>query len=95
MGDFLSFDRLFTPTLIRYLFWIALIANTLDAFFGGHDFGGMLFTLIAGPILIRIFCEGIIVMFEMNATLKDIRKELRPAVPAPLDPISSSTPPVV
>ncbi len=39
---------------------------------GGIVFTGIL-TLFLGPIVIRIACELIVVLFEISDTLKDIR----------------------
>ncbi len=99
MGEYLSFKKLFTPYLVQVIFWIAVIFNTIDAFFGGHSFFGAVFYLIVGPILIRIICEALVVVFEINNTLAEIRDEQRKQavaamfVPTPV--VSTTTPPVV
>jgi hypothetical protein len=98
MGEYLSFKKLFTPVLIQVVFWIAVIFNTIDALFGGHSFFGAIFYLIVGPILIRIICEALVVVFEINNTLTEIRDEQRKqAVQAMFkaEPVSTTTPPVV
>jgi hypothetical protein len=100
MGEYLSFKKLFTPYLIQVLFWGLIAFNTFDALFGGHDFFGGVFYLIAGPIIIRIVCEALIVVFEINNTLTEIREEQRKqAVQAMFKPetgtSTTTTPPVV
>ena len=98
MGEYLSFKKLFTPYLIQIVFWIAFGFNTIDAFFGGHSFFGAVFYLIVGPILIRIICEVMVVVFEINNTLTEIRDEQRRQAVAAMfkpEPISTTTPPVV
>jgi len=73
MGEYLSFRKLITPLMIQVLFWVAVLGNTIRALFYSGGFWEGLFLLIIGPILIRIFCEGLIVIFEINNTLTEIR----------------------
>jgi hypothetical protein len=94
VGEYLSFRKHYTPTIIHVLFWILLFANTMDAFFGGHDFWGAVFTLFVGPVLLRIVCELILVLFEINDTLTEIRDSRR-VTPVEIIPSPLSTPPVV
>jgi uncharacterized membrane protein YuzA (DUF378 family) len=98
MGEYLSFKKLFTPYLVQVVFWGMVLFNTIDALFGGHSFFGAIFYLVVGPIIIRIVCEGVIVVFEINNTLTEIRDEQRKravsAMFAP-SPVSTTTPPVV
>ena len=56
------------------------------------------YRLIAGPFIIRIICEAIIVVFEINNTLTEIRDEQRRQAVAAMfkpEPVSITTPPVV
>jgi hypothetical protein len=94
MGEYLTFRKHYTPGIIHVLFWVLLFANTADAFFGGHDFWGAVFTLFVGPVLLRIVCELILVLFEINDNLTELRK-MRSAAPDATIPPPSSTPPVV
>src|ERR1700742_3131379 len=73
MGEYLSFRKHYTPGIIHVLFWVLLFANTLEALFNGHDFWGGLFTLVVGPVLIRVACELILILFEINDSLTVIR----------------------
>ena len=75
------------------MFWVLLFANTMDAFFGGHDFWGAVFTLFVGPILLRIVCELILVLFEINDNLAELRKS-RAAIAGASLPLPTSTSPV-
>ena len=59
----------------------------------GHDFWGAVFTLFVGPVLLRIICELILILFEINESLLAIRNE-RTATVEVID-VPSSTPPVV
>jgi hypothetical protein len=96
MGEYLTFRKHYTPGIIHVLFWILLFANTLDAFFGGHDFWGAVFTLFVGPVLLRIVCELILVLFEINDSLIEIRNSPKPApveVFTPSHPLPAANPP--
>jgi hypothetical protein len=88
MGEYLSFKKLITPLLIQILFWGAVIGNTIESLFYSHGFFEAIFYLIIGPVLIRIFCEGLIVVFEINNTLTEIRDQqlLRPDAAVPPTP---------
>ena len=75
MGEYLSFKKLITPTLVRILFWLALVVIVLHAIsliFGGEFWAGIVYLLL-GPVAVRVYCEILIVIFEMNNTLTEIR----------------------
>jgi len=93
MGEYLSFRKHYTPGIIHVLFWVLLFANTMDAFFGGHDFWGAAFTLFVGPVLLRIICELILILFEINDSLTEMRNNQRPVPIEIVPPVS--TPPIV
>ncbi|MHB1155501.1 MAG: DUF4282 domain-containing protein [Phycisphaerales bacterium] len=82
MDEFLSFRKMITPTFIQVIFWvgvavIALVA--LSAFITGlrYDSAMTLLTgfiwLILGPILWRIYCELLIIIFRIHDVLTEIR----------------------
>ena len=99
VGEYLSFRKHYTPTIIHVLFWVLLFANTVEALFNGHDFWGGLFTLVVGPVLIRVACELILILFEINDSLTVIRNSQAPVSTAPMatvveivEPASSNPP---
>lgn len=85
MQEFLSFDKMITPTLIKIIFYIGcalsliggiiMIISGVNSYYGG---GGQVFMgivlLILGPFLTRIYCELLIVQFKMQEHLAHIRK---------------------
>ncbi|MBN1550688.1 DUF4282 domain-containing protein [bacterium] len=85
MGDFLTFRRMITPIIIQIIFWLGilgcLIGFLMSLTQGFEGFLAGLLILILGPILIRIYCEVLIVIFRVNETLTDIKNLLqkRPA----------------
>ena len=83
MQDFLHFNRMITGDIIKYVFW-ALAGITaligIFTFFGSLVVGelgaaiiGIVITVL-GPILIRIYCELMIILFKIHETLVDIKK---------------------
>ncbi len=100
MKDFLEFRTMITPVIIQIIFWLGVAACIVmgliliaagikvDARSGVAGFA----VLILGPILVRIYCEILIIFFRINETLTEIQHTLeeRRAV-AP--PAPSQTPP--
>lgn len=74
MKDFLLFRRMLTPSIIQVLFWIGVILciwagihNMLN-----HAIPHGLQILLIGPILLRILCEFLLVVFRINKSLTEI-----------------------
>lgn len=87
MEEFLSFRKMITPTIIRFIFWIgagiAVIVGLIMLFsnLGRYGDGGSaivgLLTIVIGPLVVRIACEQIILFFRINETLTEIRNDLQ------------------
>ena len=84
MGDFFSFRRMITPVIIQVVFWIGLIVivgYALAILIAGDEAWvrvlGVVY-LILGPILWRVWCEIMILLFRISETLTDIRNNTRP-----------------
>lgn len=87
MGKFLKFEKMITPIFIQIIFWlcflisiissVALIGYGVISSSGGFReiMAGFIGLLIA-PIIIRIYCEMLIVIFKMQGALTDIRDSL-------------------
>jgi len=87
MNDFLKFRKMITPAIIQVLFWVGAGISVLAGLimmgtaFGryvptGATFFGGLLTLVLGPIVVRIYCEILILFFRMNETLTEIKNGL-------------------
>lgn len=80
MNEFLNFDKMITPTIIKIIFWLGVIGSVifgLVQIFGGGFFVIIgLLTLILGPLFVRIYCEILIIFFKMNDNLNEIKKSL-------------------
>lgn len=84
MKAFLQFDRLITGEIIKYVYWalagitiVMGLITILIALISGDALGifsGLLIAVL-GPILIRIYCEIMIVMFKIYETLVEIREK--------------------
>ena len=96
MNDFFSFRRMITPVIIQILFWvftaIAVIGGIVLMFGGGAKTALGLIWIVVGPLVARVYCEILIVVFRINETLTDIRantmptRTASPAAPAPPEP---------
>jgi hypothetical protein len=94
MQDFLSFRRMITPVIIQIIFWLYVAFFVIGGFvvmFSGSRGSGVLpgiGMVLLGPVVARIFCEILIIMFRMNETLTDIRAALRGQPPVmPVQPV--------
>jgi hypothetical protein len=87
MDDFLKFRKMITPLIIQVLFWVGVAASVIGALVtmamsfgryggGAGTFLGGLLMLVLGPIVVRIYCELLILFFQMNETLNEIKDGL-------------------
>lgn len=86
MEDFLKFRKMITPVIIQVLFWVGVAIAVIGALgmmvFGVATNGqGVmvlvgLVMLVVGPVLVRIYCELLILFFRMNETLTEIKNGL-------------------
>ncbi len=87
MKDFFSFRRMITPYIIMVIFWLAIIVLVLGlvgASIGVLSNKNSVLTLCLiwpiglplGILVIRIYCELLILFFRMNETLTDIKNTL-------------------
>ena len=73
--DFLFLDKMLTPKVITIIYWLMLLAVVIGGvvyMFAGSFFAG-LFGILAGLVVVRIWCELAIVFFKMNEALQAIR----------------------
>jgi hypothetical protein len=87
MEDFLKFRKMITPVIIQVLFWVGVAGTVIAALVvmalsfgssggGAAQFLGGLVMLVVGPVVVRIYCELLILFFRMNETLTDIKNGL-------------------
>ena len=84
MQDFIKFRKMITPLIIQIMFWVGvagtviaalvMMVNSFGRYGGGAAsfLGGLVF-LVVGPVLVRIYCELLILIFRMNENLTEIK----------------------
>jgi hypothetical protein len=72
--DVLFFDKMIVPKIIQVLYWIlvavVLLSGIVTMFQSALAGLGL---IIFGPLLARIYCELMIVMYKINESLQVIR----------------------
>jgi len=79
MKDFLCFRSMITPAIIQILFWLVALFCVFAGLFvmiHNHHYGIGLQILILGPLLTRVLCEMLIVLFRINDNLKQLNQQL-------------------
>ena len=75
------FDSMLTPKIITFVYWLALIGCIAAgiAAMGQRSMGILpgIGIIIGGPIIARIWCELLIVMFKINENLQKLRSEMQ------------------
>lgn len=86
MNEFLSFRKMITPLIIQVIFWVGVVAHAIWGlvilimltaqkgvlgFILGLIAGFVVF--VVGVLLVRIWCELIILLFKIYDELKAIR----------------------
>ncbi len=101
MRDFLAFRTMITPVVIQILFWVGV---ALCIIFGigyilvGSRYGAAgpfygLMLIIFGPLVVRIYCEILIIFFRINETLTEIKHDLDDRRTPP--PVVVTPPPII
>jgi hypothetical protein len=90
MGDFLAFRKMITPIVVQVLFWlgvIACVATGLAIMSGSSSLAGVypispkilgILVIVLGPLLVRFYCELIIVLFRIFDSLRVIERNTTP-----------------
>ncbi|MBP2257454.1 DUF4282 domain-containing protein [Virgibacillus alimentarius] len=81
--NFVKFDKMITPTIIKIVFWIGVAFVVIGSVFtiaeGMSYYGDPvnifmgLLMLVVGPLFVRIYCELLIIMFKMYQTLTEVK----------------------
>jgi hypothetical protein len=87
MKDFLTFRSMLTPILIQAMFWVGTVIAVVvglgyltkgaQAQYGGGPLvlWGLLI-LLFGPLLVRLYCEILIIFFRIHDSLTEIKHVL-------------------
>jgi len=73
-----------TPIFIQIIFWLGVLGCVIAGLgtMGQSVLQGLA-TLILGPLVVRIYCELIIVVFKMNEALQRMAPAKTPDTQAP------------
>ena len=85
--EFLNFDKMITPSIIKFVFWIGagltilcglilMVIGVASSYGGGFQVLLGLLTILFGPIVVRIYCELLILFFKVHETLQDLKGKL-------------------
>lgn len=93
MKDFLKFKKMITPIIVPILFWIGtticiivglvmIITGTTGELREFRPVGGEMVLvgfgyIFLGPIIVRVYCELLIILFSVNDKLEDIKGLLK------------------
>ncbi|HZJ81159.1 MAG TPA: DUF4282 domain-containing protein [Guyparkeria sp.] len=81
LKDLLFFDKMLTPRFITFIYWLllaAVVVSGLGMMFVNFSFGSFLsglFMMVIGAVVVRIWCELMIVLFKMNDALQELRNK--------------------
>ena len=96
MNDFLAFRKFITPLFIQVIFWLfvimIVIAGLISMFQGGAAIFSGLLMIVVGPLIIRMYCELLILLFRIYDELVAIRTGTPPGGAAPGFPVMPATP---
>jgi hypothetical protein len=73
--DILQFKSLVTPIFVQIIFWVLtamVVISAVSAIFHGQILTGIV-ALIIGPLVARIFCETMIVVFRIHDNVAAIK----------------------
>ncbi|PYZ96880.1 hypothetical protein CR205_14480 [Alteribacter lacisalsi] len=80
MNEFFNFNQMITPTIIKILFWagagLSVLMGLITMFSGGYGFLAGLVIIAAGPLIVRVYCELLIVYFKVHESLNRVNNTL-------------------
>jgi len=75
-SDFFSFRQMDTPVIIQVLFWLGIAVSViggLAAIASDAPVLGLTWILV-GPLIVRVYCELLIVVFKIHDSLRAIER---------------------
>jgi hypothetical protein len=88
--EFLTFRKFIAPVVVQIIFWLGVVGVIISGILmivqGGRFGGGQggqaivvgLLMIILGPIVVRLYCEILIVFFRIYDALNAIRMNTQP-----------------
>jgi len=75
-NEFLSFRRFVTPAVIQVVFWLLILANLFYSIYLMTNGGGAILigfiAIFLGSLMIRVYCELVILLFRIYDSLRGI-----------------------
>jgi len=91
MGDFLAFRKMITPMVVQVIFWLGVlgcVAAGVAILSGNSSLAGVypvspqilgVLVIVVGPLLLRFYCELLIVLFRIFDSLRVIERNTTPS----------------
>ena len=75
MKEYLSFEKMVTPVVIKVLFWVLVVGSIIGGIvmFTQNQAGTGLIMILVVPLIIRIYAELLMIMFQIHDRLFEIR----------------------
>ena len=74
MKQFINYETMITPGIVKVLSWIGMVVALIVGLLGiAVDPLTGIGTAILGPVAVRIYAEILLVIFEIQKTLTQIR----------------------
>ena len=78
MGDFLKFKKMVTPIIIQVAFWFAIVICLVGGVIGLSESPvKSILMIVLGPLVVRVYCEVLIVIFKIKDTLVETQNLLK------------------
>lgn len=75
-GEFLNFRRFVTPAVIQIVFWLLILANIVGSIIimtgGGWAILIGFIMIFLGALMIRVYCELVILLFRIYDSLRGL-----------------------
>ena len=79
MQDLLGFDKMVTPIIIRFLYFLGLVGvlvlSVVSLFLGRILMG--IGVLVVGAIMVRVYSELLILLFRIHDNLVSINQQMK------------------
>ena len=74
MKQFINYETMITPGIVKVLSWIGMVVALIVGLLGiAVDSLTGIGTAILGPVAVRIYAEILLIIFEIHKTLTEIR----------------------
>ena len=74
MKQFINYETMITPGIVKVLSWIGMLVALIVGLLGiTVDPLTGIGTAILGPIVVRVYAEIVLIIFQINKTLTQIR----------------------